>query len=161
MHKTSRAQDSNFLLHMGCAPGCIAHASLSEKRQAYARLFFKVRAQQDQQSQQCRYVPKGLGGFFRSQSISNVREMSWWESILHNDSSTRIVMTPAQVGLSASASQKSITLRFERHVTIAWPGLYLLKTLCLFQLCISDVGTKTCMLLHVSPVPCCRSKRSD
>ena len=113
MHKTSRAQDSstscfkcNVLLHALCM-------LLYQKRGKLMHNFspISVLKQRDQQSKQCRYVPKGLGGFFHSQRISNVREMSWWESVSHNDSSTRIVMTPAQVGLSATASKKCTTLR--------------------------------------------------
>ena len=49
-----------------------------------------------------RYVPLGLGAFFRSHSITQVREMSWWDSVAHEGSSARIVMTPAQVPVHLS-----------------------------------------------------------
>ena len=44
-----------------------------------------------------RYVPLGLGAFLRSLNITQVREMSWWDSMVHEGSSARVVMTPAQV----------------------------------------------------------------
>ena len=44
-----------------------------------------------------RYVPLGLEAFFRSHGITEVREMSWWDSLVHEGSSARVVMTPAQV----------------------------------------------------------------
>ena len=49
-----------------------------------------------------RYVPLGLGAFFRSHNITQVREMSWWDSVVHEGSSARIVMTPAQVPFDLS-----------------------------------------------------------
>ena len=39
----------------------------------------------------------GLAGFFRGYGITEVREMTWWDSIPHEGSSVRVVMTPAQV----------------------------------------------------------------
>ena len=52
----------------------------------------------------------GLAVYFRGYGITKVREMSWWDSIPHEGSSVRVVMTPAQVRHVTETCCSTITL---------------------------------------------------
>ncbi len=49
-----------------------------------------------------RYVPLGLLGWFRGQSVHSVTELDWWQTHNHPGSDLQVTFVPAQVLNNAS-----------------------------------------------------------